>query len=156
MEKDTKRDEYESGRDGSMLGEFGWKNGRGGLEQVLRRGQQKQGFQRLGRSAALEWILKKMQQTQNKKVVRRLLDKNFSLFREYNLQRRQSKQEELGRRRDDVVTKNDNYEGFDEENQIKRKCGRWKSMIGYWVTVCNREKAWSHAGWEDTIRKEHE
>ena len=34
------------------------------------------------------------QETQNMKVVRRLLGKNFSLFREYNLQRLQSKQEE--------------------------------------------------------------
>ena len=35
------------------------------------------------------------QQLQNKKVVRRLLGKNFSLFRKYNMQRQQSKQEEL-------------------------------------------------------------
>ena len=35
------------------------------------------------------------QEIQNMKVVRRLLGKNFSLFREYNLQRQQSKQKEL-------------------------------------------------------------
>ena len=34
------------------------------------------------------------QEIQNKKVERRLLGKNFSLFGEYNLQRLQSKQEE--------------------------------------------------------------
>ena len=49
-----------------------------------------------GRGAPLEWRGRgtQKQETQNKKVRRRLLGKNFLLVTKYNLQRRQSKQEE--------------------------------------------------------------
>ena len=47
-----------------------------------------------GRGAPLEWrSVRKSKKYRNENVVRKLLGKN--LFREYNLQRQQSKQEEL-------------------------------------------------------------
>ena len=73
-----------------MLEEVGWENGGGspGVEES-KRGAFK------GRGDPLEWnrvCRNKMYKI--KKVGRRLLGKNFSLFREYNLQRLQSKQDE--------------------------------------------------------------
>ena len=53
----------------------------------------------------------------------------ISLFREYNLQRLQSKQEEPTEE-DEAAANDDNYERLDEENQIKRKGGRQKLMVG--------------------------
>ena len=58
-----------------------------------------------------------------------------------------------GRRRDEAAAKNVFYEGFDSENQIKRKEdaeSRW------WVTellAADCEKAWIHTEWEDTMQK---
>ena len=35
-----------------------------------------------------------------------------------------------GRRRNEEAAKNEGYERDNEENQIKRKNGRWKPMVG--------------------------
>ena len=51
----------------------------------------------------------------NKKVVRRLLGTNFSLFREYNLQRLQGG--------DEAAAKDGYHERSEKENQIERKDG---------------------------------
>ena len=51
----------------------------------------------------------------NKKVVRRLLGTNFSLFREYKLQRLQGG--------DEAAAKDGYHVRSDKENQIKRKDG---------------------------------
>ena len=70
------------------------------------------------------------QQIQNKKVVRRLLGNNFSLFREYNLQRLQSKpeestEEEEMKQQQRMMNRTD----LRRKNQVKRKTGRWEPMV---------------------------
>ena len=60
-----------------------------------------------------------------------MLGKNFSLFKEHNLQHLQCKEEESTEElRDEAVAKNGDYERSEKENQIKRKSGRYKQMVG--------------------------
>ena len=61
-----------------MLEGVGGKNGGGSSEQVQGRGQQKTGLQRQRLPAGMKACAKK-QQIQDKKVVRRLLGKDFRL-----------------------------------------------------------------------------
>ena len=65
------------------------------------------------------------QEIQNKKVVRRLLGKNLRLVQRVQLAATAKQAGGFGgRRRDEAAAKNEDYEGFDKENQIKRKNGR--------------------------------
>ena len=93
------------------------------------------------------------QEIQNKKVVRRLLGKNFSLFGENNLQRLQSKQEE-------------STEGVGDEAAAKNGCliknirskGRMDAKNRGWVAeilATDCEKAWIHTELEDALQKWH-
>ena len=73
----------------------------------------------IGRGAPLEW----RRVRKNKKHIGRMWcedcwARNFSLSGEYNLQRLQSRQDELARRRDEAAKRNEYHEGCDEEDQI--------------------------------------
>ena len=87
------------------------------------------------------------QEIQNKKVMRRLLGKIFSLFREYNLQHLQSKQEEsteeqeIKQQQRMVIMK-------DMIRKIRPK-GRMDAQGGWRVAellAADCEKAWIHTG----------
>ena len=81
----------------------------------------------------------------------------FALFREYNLQRLQGKQDEL-------------TEGEEMKQQQRMKItkgltnkirsrGRMDAENRWWVTellAAGCEKAWIHPGWEDTIQEWYE
>ena len=66
------------------------------------------------------------QEVQNKKKLeRRVLGKNVRFVQRVQLAADAKQAVRVnGRRRDEAVAKDENYEGFDEENQIKRKTGR--------------------------------
>ena len=65
------------------------------------------------------------QEIQNKKMERRVLGKNVRFVQRVQLAADAKQAVRVnGRRRDEAVAKDENYEGFDEENQIKRKTGR--------------------------------
>ena len=95
------------------------------------------------------------QEIQTKKVERRLLDKNFPLcFREYNLQRPQSKQDESTE--EEEMNNNGYYERSDEEI---RSQGRMDAKDRWWVAeilATDCEKVWIHTGCEDTMQKWYE
>ena len=74
----------ESERNGSMLEEVSWKNGRGSSGQVQGEGQQKRSFQRQKRSFGMEAGAQK-QEKQNKKVERRLLGQNLRFVQRIQL-----------------------------------------------------------------------
>ena len=72
------------------------------------------------------------QEILNKKVAKRLLGKNLCLVQRVQLAATAKQAGRVnGRRRDEAAAKNEDYEGFDEEDQIKRKNGRGKPMVGY-------------------------
>ena len=76
------------------------------------------------------------QEIQSKKVEKRLLGKNFLLVK-----------------RTQLAASNENYDGFDKEIRSK---GRTDAERRWWVSellAANCEKAWIHAGWEDTLQK---
>ena len=64
------------------------------------------------------------QDIQNENVVRKLLGKNLRFVRVQLAATAKQARGFGGRRRDDTAAKNEEYEGFDEENQIKMKNGR--------------------------------
>ena len=60
-----------------------------------------------------------------KKMERRVLGKNLRFIQRVQLAADAKQAGGVnGRRRDEAVAKDENYEGFDAENQIKRKTGR--------------------------------
>ena len=79
-----------------------------------------------GRDAPLEW--RRLRRSKKYRIRKRREEcwaRIFALFREYNLQRLQSKQEELAEEEEmKQQQKNEDYEGSNNENQIKRKNGR--------------------------------
>ena len=72
------------------------------------------------------------QEIQNKKVRRRLLDKNFSFLLKKQLAA-SAKQtgRVVGRRRDEAAATNDDCERSDKEIKVERKKGRYKQMVGF-------------------------
>ena len=81
----------------------------------------------------------------------------FALFRECNLQRRQSKQDELT---EEEEMKQQQRMAI-MKNLIKtiRSKGRMDVQNRWWVTellATDCEKAWIHTGWEDTVQKWYE
>ena len=117
-------EKFKPERNGPTLEEFGGKNGGGSPGQDSGRRKQKRGTPWNGGGYA--------KTRKNKKVGRRLLGRNFSLFKEYNLQRLQCKQEESteeeGMKQQQRMVF---FERSYEENQIKRKNGRGKQMVGF-------------------------
>ena len=73
----------------------------------------------------------------------------FSLFREYNLQRLRSKQEESTEEEEmKQQQRMASHERSDKENQIKS--GRMDAKNRWWVAELlakDCEKAWTHTGW---------
>ena len=108
-----------------------------------------------GRGALLEWWSVR----ENKRYRRRKWREDcwariFSLFGEYNLQRQQSKQEELTEE-----------EGMKQQQRMVimrdlirkiRSTGRMDAKNRWWVSELlaeDCEKAWIHTGWEDILQK---
>ena len=85
---------------------------------------------------------------------RRLLGKNLRFVQRVQLAASAKQAGGVnGRRRDEAAAMNEDYEGFDEEDQIK---GRMDAESRWWVTAllaADCEKAWIHPGWEDTMQK---
>ena len=79
-----------------------------------------------GRGAPLDWRgVRKNKKYRRKKVMRRLLGKNFLFVQRIQLPASAKQAGGVnGRGRDEAAAKNDDYERSDEENQIKRKKGR--------------------------------
>ena len=77
-----------------------------------------------------------------------------SLFREYNLQRLQSKQEKLT---EEEEMKQQQSMAFMKDLMKKiRSNGRMDARNRWWVAEVlakDCEKAWTHTGWEDTMQK---
>ena len=97
-----------------------------------------------GRSNPLEW--RRVRRSKN-------LGCENGEKREYNLQRLQSMQEESnGRRRDEAAANDGYYEGYDEEDQIKRMDAEIQWLVDE-LLAADCEKAWIHARWEDTMQK---
>ena len=68
---------------------------------------------------------KKKQEIQNKKMERRLLGRNLLFVQRIHFAADAKQSGRVtGSRRDEAVAKDENYEGFYKENQIKRKNGR--------------------------------
>ena len=79
---------------------------------------------------------------------RRLLGKNFSLFREYNLQRLQSKHEELTE--EEEMKQQQRMAIMKELIKKSRSTGRMDAKNRWWVSELlakDCEKAWIHTGW---------
>ena len=87
-----------------------------------------------GRSAQLEWRRDaQKQERQNKKVERRLLGQNLRLVQRMQLATTARQAGGVGgrRRRDESAAKSRDYERSDKENQIERKNGRRKQIVGF-------------------------
>ena len=83
-----------------------------------------------GRDAPLEWRrLRRSKKYRIRKWREDCWARIFALFREYNLQRLQSKQEELAEE-EEMKQQQKKHEGSYKENQIKRKNGRREPMVG--------------------------
>ena len=95
------------------------------------------------------------QETQNKKVARRLLGKTFLLFfKKYNLQRLQSKQEESTE--EEEMKQQQRMKIMKDLTKKIRSKGRMNAKNRWWVAeiwAADCEKAWIHTGWEDTMQK---
>ena len=90
----------------------------------------------------------KKQEIQNQKVERRLLGKNLRFVQRVQLAASAKQAGGVnGSRRDEAAVKNGDYEGIDEEKQIKRKNGRWKPMVVTELLAADCDIAWFHAGW---------
>ena len=89
------------------------------------------------------------QETQNKKMERRLLGKIFCLVqRVYNLQRLESKQEEL--EEGEEMKQQQRMRIMKDLTKKIRSKGRMDAENRCWVTellAADREKAWIHPGW---------
>ena len=107
-----------------------------------------------GSGAPLEWRTvrkKKKGKIQSKRVAR---GKNFSLFRQYHLQRQQSKQEDLT----EVGEMKQQQRMAIIEDLIRniRSKGRMNAKNRWCVSellAADCEKGWIHTGWEDTLQK---
>ena len=76
----------------------------------------------------------------------------FAFFREYNLQRLESKQEESAEE-GEMKQQRRMKERKDLTKKIRSK-GRMDAESRWWVTellAADCEKAWIHPGWEDTV-----
>ena len=88
----------------------------------------------------------------NLKVERRLLGKNFLFVWRIQLAAFAKQTGGVNRRGGDEAAAKDGYhDRSDQENQIKRKDGCQKSLVGRGAA-----KAWAHTGWEDTMQKSYE
>ena len=81
----------------------------------------------------------------------------FSFFREYNLQRLQSKQEELTeeeemKQQQRMAIMNDLIKKVRSKGSMDAKNHRW--LLELLAKDC--DKAWTHTGWEDTMQKWYE
>ena len=87
-----------------------------------------------------------------------MLGENFLFVRGYNLQRLQSKQEELAEEEQiEAAAKDGHHERSDEENSIKKEALDARNRL--WAAQLlakDCEKAWTHTGWEDTMQKWYE
>ena len=85
--------------------------------------------------------------------MRRLLGKIFRIVPGISPAASEKHARRFDRRRgDEAAAKNEDYEGYDKEDQNKRMDAdnRW------WVAellAADCEKAWLHDGWEDTMQK---
>ena len=80
----------------------------------------------------------------------------FSLFEEYNLQRWQSKQEELT---EEEMKQQQRMAIMEDLVKKIRSIGRMDAKNRWWVSELlakDCEKAWTHTGWEDTMQKWYE
>ena len=105
-----------------------------------------------GRGAPLEWRRVRGSKKYRKKWREDCWARIFALFREYNLQRLQSKQEESA---EEEEMKQQQRFMKDLTKKISPK-GRMDAESRWWVTellVADCEKAWIHPGWEDTMQK---
>ena len=78
----------------------------------------------------------------------------FSLFREYNLQRLQGKQEEPTE--GEEMKQQQRMQIIQDLTRKIRSKGRMDAESRWWVTellAADCEKAWIHAGWEDTVQE---
>ena len=116
-------DRYESGRDGSMLEEFGRKMEAEVLDKRKVEESKKRGFYRQRLPAGVE-AGAQTQDIQNKKVVRKLMGKNLRPVQRVQLAAAAKQAGGCGERRDEAAAKNEYYEGFEIENQITRENGR--------------------------------
>ena len=94
------------------------------------------------------------QEIHNEKVVRSLQGKNFSLLRENNLQRLQSKQEVSTEV--DWMKQQQSLKVIKDMTKKIRSKERRDAESRWWVSVllaADCEKAWIHTGWEDTLQK---
>ena len=97
------------------------------------------------------------QEIQNKKVERRLLARIFSLFREYNLHRLQSKPEESTA--EEEMKQHQRMAIMRDRIKKIRSKGRMDAKNRWWVSEWlaeDCEKAWTYTGWEDTMQKLYE
>ena len=79
------------------------------------------------------------------------------MFREYNLQRLQSKQEELTeeeemKQQQRMAIMNDLIKKVRSKGSMDAKNHRW--LLELLAKDC--DKAWTHTGWEDTMQKWYE
>ena len=97
------------------------------------------------------WNGKECAEARNTKLAsgEKIAGREFSLCLEYNLQRLQSKQEEL-------AEEGCHHERSDKENKINRKHGCKKPLAG--PRSCLRKIVRKHGptGWEDTMHKWYE
>ena len=87
----------------------------------------------------------------------KIAGREFSLFREYNLQRLQSKQEELTEE-EEMKQQQRMAIMKDLEKKIKSR-GSMDAKNRWWVSEMlakDCEKAWAHTGWEDIMQKWYE
>ena len=83
-----------------------------------------------------------------------MLGKNFSLCREYNMQRLQSKQEELTEKEE--MKQQQRMAVMEDLIKKMRSNGSMDAKNRWWVSELlakDCEKAWTHTGREDTMQK---
>ena len=88
------------------------------------------------------------------RVRRRLLGKSFSLFREYNLQRLESKQEDPTG--EEEMKQQQRMAIIEDLIRNIRSKGRMNAKNRWCVSellAADCEKGWIHTGWEDTTQK---
>ena len=81
----------------------------------------------------------------------------FSLFREYSLQRLQSKQEESTE--EEEMKQQQRMTTMKDLRKKSRSKGSTDAENRWWVAELlakDCEKAWTHTGWEDTMQKWYE
>ena len=111
-----------------------------------------------GRGAPLEW--RRVRRSKKDKIGKWKEDwwaRIFALFREYNLQRLQSKQEE-STEGEEMMQQQRMRIVKDLTRKIRSK-GRMDAESRWWVTellAADCENAWIHPGWEDTMQMWYE